>query len=58
MAQPPALVIPKASPSGRDIGFAFGIVMILCIVAIQAIVGARKLGRRREFQGQAPTPAE
>lgn len=34
------------------------IVMILCIVAIQAIVGARKLGRRREFQGQAPTPAE
>ena len=32
MAQPPALVIPKVSPSGRDIGFAFGIVMILCIL--------------------------
>ncbi|TPP09861.1 flagellar biosynthesis protein FlhA [Rhizobium glycinendophyticum] len=32
MAQPPALVIPKVSPSGRDIGFAFGIVLILCIL--------------------------
>ena len=33
------------------------IVMIVCIVLIQMLVGARKLGRRREFQGQA-TPAE
>lgn len=33
------------------------IVMIVCIVLIQLLVGARKLGRRREFQGQA-TPAE
>ncbi|MCC5965603.1 MAG: iron ABC transporter permease [Natronohydrobacter sp.] len=33
------------------------IVMIVCIVLIQLIVGARKLGRRREFQGQT-TPAE
>jgi len=33
------------------------IVMILCIVLIQLLVGARKLGRRREFQGQT-TPAE
>ncbi len=32
MAQPPAIVIPKVAPSGRDIGFAFGIVMILCIL--------------------------
>ena len=30
------------------------VVMILCIVAIQLAVGARRLGRRREFQGQAP----
>ncbi len=33
------------------------IVMIVCIVLIQLLVGARKLGRRREFQGQT-TPAE
>jgi iron(III) transport system permease protein len=33
------------------------IVMILCIVVIQFLVGQRKLGRRREFQGQT-TPAE
>lgn len=33
------------------------IVMIICIVLIQLLVGARKLGRRREFQGQTP-PAE
>lgn len=33
------------------------IVMIVCIVLIQLLVGARKLGRRREFQGQI-TPAE
>ncbi|KQW31716.1 flagellar biosynthesis protein FlhA [Rhizobium sp. Root274] len=32
MAQPPALVIPKVSPNGRDIGFALGIVLILCIL--------------------------
>lgn len=30
------------------------VVMILSIVAIQLAVGARRLGRRREFQGQAP----
>lgn len=34
------------------------LVMILCIVVIQWLVGARRLGRRREFQGQAPVPAE
>ncbi len=33
------------------------IVMIVCILLIQFLVGARKLGRRREFQGQV-TPAE
>ncbi len=33
------------------------IVMILCIALIQLLVGARRLGRRREFQGQA-LPAE
>lgn len=33
------------------------IVMIVSIVLIQLLVGARKLGRRREFQGQV-TPAE
>src|SRR3546814_17997216 len=32
MAQPPALSIPKVAPSGRDIGFAFGIILILCIL--------------------------
>ncbi|QLF69386.1 flagellar biosynthesis protein FlhA [Peteryoungia desertarenae] len=32
MAQPPAIVIPKVSPAGRDIGFALGIVVILCIL--------------------------
>jgi flagellar biosynthesis protein FlhA len=32
MAQPPALSIPKVAPSGRDIGFAAGIVAILCIL--------------------------
>ncbi|MBT9371917.1 flagellar biosynthesis protein FlhA [Rhizobium sp. CSW-27] len=32
MAQPPALTIPKVSPSGRDIGFALGIIAILCIL--------------------------
>lgn len=33
------------------------IVMIICIVLIQLVVGARRLGRRREFQGQK-IPAE
>lgn len=33
------------------------IVMILCIVMIQLMIGARRLGRRRELQGQA-APAE
>jgi flagellar biosynthesis protein FlhA len=32
MAQPPALSIPKVAPSGRDIGFALGIIAILCIL--------------------------
>lgn len=32
MAQPPVLSIPKVAPSGRDIGFAAGIVAILCIL--------------------------
>ncbi|TWF53383.1 flagellar biosynthesis protein FlhA [Neorhizobium alkalisoli] len=32
MAQPPALPIPKSAPSGRDIGFATGIIAILCIL--------------------------
>ncbi|MGN7292275.1 flagellar biosynthesis protein FlhA [Rhizobium sp. SAFR-030] len=32
MAQPPALAIPKVAPNGRDIGFALGIVCILCIL--------------------------
>ncbi|MHB0954520.1 MAG: flagellar biosynthesis protein FlhA [Allorhizobium sp.] len=32
MAQPTAITIPKVSPNGRDIGFAFGIVVILCIL--------------------------
>ncbi len=32
MAQPPALSVPKIAPNGRDIGFAFGIIAILCIL--------------------------
>ncbi len=32
MAQPPALPLPKAAPSMRDIGFAFGIVVIICVL--------------------------
>ncbi|WP_137132507.1 flagellar biosynthesis protein FlhA [Rhizobium sp. FY34] len=32
MAQPPALSIPKVAPSGRDVGFALGIIAILCIL--------------------------
>ncbi|MGR6466765.1 flagellar biosynthesis protein FlhA [Rhizobium sp. PAMB 3182] len=32
MAQPPALPLPKVNPSGRDVGFAAGIVLILCIL--------------------------
>ena len=32
MAQPPALALPKAAPSVRDIGFALGIMVILCVL--------------------------
>ncbi|MCF6369567.1 flagellar biosynthesis protein FlhA [Rhizobium halophilum] len=32
MAQPPALVLPKVAPNGRDIGFAAGIIAILCVL--------------------------
>lgn len=32
MAQPPALALPKANPSIRDIGFALGIMVILCVL--------------------------
>lgn len=32
MAQPPALAIPKVAPNGRDIGFAAGIIAILCVL--------------------------
>jgi flagellar biosynthesis protein FlhA len=32
MAQPPALAIPKVAPSGRDLGFAAGIIAILCVL--------------------------
>jgi flagellar biosynthesis protein FlhA len=32
MAQPPSLSIPKVAPNGRDIGFALGIIAILCIL--------------------------
>jgi len=32
MAQPPALPLPKAAPSLRDIGFALGIIGIICIL--------------------------
>jgi flagellar biosynthesis protein FlhA len=32
MAQPPALIIPKVAPKGRDIGFAIGIVGILAVL--------------------------
>ncbi|WP_454848214.1 flagellar biosynthesis protein FlhA [Rhizobium binxianense] len=32
MAQPPALPLPKVAPSMRDIGFALGIVVIICIL--------------------------
>jgi len=32
MAQPPAIPLPKANPSMRDIGFALGIVVILCVL--------------------------
>ncbi|MBD9386034.1 flagellar biosynthesis protein FlhA [Rhizobium sp. CG4] len=32
MAQPPAISIPKVTPSTRDVGFALGIVAILCIL--------------------------
>src|ERR1043165_3977711 len=32
MAQPPALPLPKSAPNMRDIGFALGIVVIICIL--------------------------
>lgn len=32
MAQPPAISIPKVTPSTRNVGFALGIVAILCIL--------------------------
>ncbi|MDI7863424.1 flagellar biosynthesis protein FlhA [Rhizobiaceae bacterium n13] len=32
MAQPPALPLPKVNPSLRDVGFAFGIIIILSIL--------------------------
>src|SRR6478735_6972125 len=32
MAQPPALPLPKAGPSLRDIGFALGIIVIICVL--------------------------
>lgn len=34
------------------------IVMIVCVVLIQVLVGRRKLGRRSEFSGSAAAPAE
>jgi flagellar biosynthesis protein FlhA len=44
MAQPPALSIPKVNPSGRDIGFAAGIVAILCILFLPIPVFLIDLG--------------
>jgi len=32
MAQPPVISLPKVSPSTRDIGFALGIITILCVL--------------------------
>src|SRR6218665_2551114 len=32
MAQPPTISLPKVSPSTRDIGFALGIITILCVL--------------------------
>jgi flagellar biosynthesis protein FlhA len=32
MAQPPAIALPKVNPSLRDVGFAMGIVLILCVL--------------------------
>lgn len=32
MAQPPALSIPKVAPSSQDLGFAAGIIAILCVL--------------------------
>jgi iron(III) transport system permease protein len=34
------------------------LVMIVCVVAIQWLVGRRELGRRKELQGAAMAPAE
>jgi flagellar biosynthesis protein FlhA len=32
MSQPPAIALPKVNPSLRDVGFAMGIVLILCVL--------------------------
>ena len=32
MAQPPAIPLPKVAPSLRDVGFALGIIGIICIL--------------------------
>ncbi|WP_337266116.1 flagellar biosynthesis protein FlhA [Oryzifoliimicrobium ureilyticus] len=32
MAQPPALTLPKSGPNLRDVGFALGIVVIICVL--------------------------
>ncbi|PZM11982.1 flagellar biosynthesis protein FlhA [Rhizobium tubonense] len=32
MAQPPAIALPKVNPSLRDVGFAMGIILILCVL--------------------------
>ncbi|MDS7596191.1 flagellar biosynthesis protein FlhA [Agrobacterium tumefaciens] len=32
MAQPPVISLPKVSPSTRDVGFALGIITILCVL--------------------------
>jgi flagellar biosynthesis protein FlhA len=32
MALPPALPLPKAAPSFRDVGFAFGVILIICVL--------------------------
>lgn len=34
------------------------LVMIVCVVLIQFVVGQRRLGRRKELQGAGPAPAE
>ena len=32
MALPPALPLPKATPNFRDVGFAFGVILIICVL--------------------------